>query len=105
MLDDALIQIKAAGFKAVAAAGVTTVEDGHVVLLCHPVDGGEEAEEILLRVDVLFAVGREEDVFAFLQTEAPVHIAGFYLLQVFVKHLCHGAACDVGALLGKTAVG
>ena len=51
------IQLETAGFEAVAAAGMATVEDGHVVLLGHPVDGGEEAEEVLLGVDVLLAVG------------------------------------------------
>ena len=40
-----------------AAAGVAAVEDGHVVLLCHPVDGGEEAEEVLFGVYIFFAVG------------------------------------------------
>ena len=57
MLDDTLVELEAAGCKAVAAARMTAVEDGHVVLLCHLVDGGEEGEEVLLGVDVLFAVG------------------------------------------------
>ena len=42
VLDDTLVEFEAAGGKAVAAARVATVEDGHVVLLCHFVDGVEE---------------------------------------------------------------
>ena len=42
VLDDTLVEFEAAGGKAVAAARVSTVEDGHVVLLCHFVDGVEE---------------------------------------------------------------
>ena len=54
---DAAVELETARLEAVAAAGVTAVEDGHVVLLCHLVYGIEEGEEILLRVDVFFAVG------------------------------------------------
>lgn len=35
---------------------MTTVEDGHVVLLRHLVDSSEEGEEVLLRVDIFLAV-------------------------------------------------
>ena len=43
---------------------MTTVEDGHIVLLCHGVDSPEQTQEVLLRIDVLFAMGRQEDVTA-----------------------------------------
>ena len=101
----ARIQLKAAGFEAVAAAGMATVEDGHVVLLGHPVDGGEETEEILLGVDVLFTVGREENVFALLQAQSLMHIACFYFCEVLVQDFGHGRAGDVGALTGQAALG
>ena len=68
MLDDALIQLKATGSKAVARTRMAAVEDRHIVLLCHFVDGIEEREEVLLSVDVLFAMGREQDILALLQT-------------------------------------
>ena len=42
------------------------VEDGHIIFLGHLVDGGEETQEVLLGVNVLFAVGGEQDVFALL---------------------------------------
>ena len=57
LANDAAVELEAARLEAVAAARVAAVKNGHVVLLCHLVYGIEEGEEILLRVDVLFAVG------------------------------------------------
>ena len=105
VLDDALVQLEAAGLQALAAAGVAAVEDGHVVLLGHLVDGGEQAQEVLLGVNILLAVGAEKDVLALLQAQALVDVAGLYLLEVAVQDLGHGAAGDVGALLGEAGVG
>ena len=105
VLDDALIQLKAAGSKAVARAGVARVEDGHVVLLRHPVDGGEEREEVLLRVDVLLSVGGEQDIPALLQAETAVDVARLDFGKVVVEYLGHGRAGHVSALLGQPAVG
>ena len=84
---------------------MTTVEDGHVVFLRHLVDSSEEGEEVLLRVNVFLAMGRQEDVLAFLQAEALVDIAGLDIGEVVVEDFCHGGPCDIGALLGQTAVG
>lgn len=79
---------------------MTTVEDGHVVLLRHLVDSSEEGEEVLLRVDIFLAMGGQENVLAFLQAEALVDIAGLDLGEVVVEDFCHGGPCDIGALLG-----
>ena len=57
LANDAAVELEAARLEAVAAARVAAVKNGHVVLLCHLVYGIEEGEEILLRVDVFFAVG------------------------------------------------
>ena len=105
VLDHAGVQLESAGLQALAAAGVAAVEDGHVVLLGHAVDGGEEAHEVLLGVDVLLAVGGEQDVLALLQAQALVDVAGLNLGEVLVQDLGHGAAGDVGALLGEAGVG
>ena len=105
VLDDSCIQLESALLKALAAAGVAAVEDGHVVALGHLVDGGEEALEVLLGVNILLAMGAEEDVSAFLQAQALVDVAGIYLGEVAVQDLSHGAAGDVGALLGEASVG
>lgn len=79
---------------------MTTVEDGHVVLFRHLVDSSEEGEEVLLRVDIFLAMGGQENILAFLQTEALVHVAGLDIGKVVVENLRHGGPCDIGALLG-----
>ena len=79
---------------------MTTVEDGHVVLLRHLVDSSKEGEEVLLRVDIFLAMGGQENVLAFLQAEALVHVAGLDIGEVVVENLRHGGPCDIGALLG-----
>ena len=84
---------------------MTTVEDGHVVLLRHLVDSSEEGEEVLLRVDILLTVSGQENVLAFLQAEALVDIAGLDISEVVVEDFRHGGPCDIGALLGQAAVG
>ena len=50
-------------------------------------------------------MGAEEDVSAFLQAQALVDVTGLYLGEVAVQDLGHGAAGDVGALLGQARVG
>ena len=105
VLDDALVELESAGFEALAGARMATVEDGHVVLLGHLVDGIEERQEVLLGVNVLLAVGGQQDIFPLFKSEALVDIGGLYFRQIVVQHFSHGAAGDVGALLGKARVG
>ena len=62
MLDHPTVELEARLLQAFTATGMTAVEDGHVVLLGHLVDGGEEGQEVFLRIDVLLTVGGEEDV-------------------------------------------
>lgn len=82
---------------------MTTVEDGHVVLLRHLVDSSEEGEEVLLRVDIFLAMGGQENVLAFLQAEALVDIAGLDIGEVVVEDFRHGGPSDIGALLRQAA--
>ena len=56
MLNDAWVELEAACCKTIAAARVAAVEYRHVVFLCELVDGIEEREEVLLGVDILFAM-------------------------------------------------
>ncbi len=49
--------MKASGLKPVTRARVAAVENRHIVLLRHTVNGREEGQEVLLRIDVLFPVG------------------------------------------------
>lgn len=84
---------------------MATVEDGHVILLRHLVDSSEEGEEVFLRVDIFLAMGRQENVLAFLQAKALVNIAGLDIGEIVVEDFRHGGSCDIGALLGQAAVG
>lgn len=62
VLNDAGVKLESRLQEAVATARVAAVEDWHIVLLCHRVYGVEEAEKVLLRVDILLAVGAKENV-------------------------------------------
>lgn len=103
--DDARIEPEAALLQFLARARMAAVEDRHVVLFRDGVDGVEEAEEVLLRVDVLLAVGREKDVFPFFESETLVDVAGLDVSKVLMEHFGHRRTGDVGALLGQSAVG
>ena len=105
MLNHALVELEAACGKAVTAARVAAVKYRHVVLFGHLVDGGKETREVLLCVDVFFAVGAEQNVLALFEAEAGVNVAGFDLREVLVQNFGHGATGHVGAFLGQAAIG
>ncbi len=69
VLNHAPVKFEARGGKAVTAARVATVQNRHVVLFGHLVDGGKEAREVLLGIDVFFAVGAEQNVLALFEAE------------------------------------
>ena len=104
VLDHPLVQLEAGLLQTLFAPGMAAVQHGHVVLLRHFIDGSKEAYEVLLRVDVLLPVGGEQNVLALFQSQAGVDVAGFDFLQILVEHFGHGAAGDVGALLGQTVL-
>ena len=78
------------------------VQDRHVVFLRECVDGGEQAREVRLRVDVLLAVGGQQHVALGLQAELGEDVGGLDLIQICAQDLGHGRARDVGAL-GRAA--
>ena len=104
MLDHPLVQLETGLLQTFFAAGMAAVQHGHVVLLRHFIDGSKEAYEVLLRVDVLLPVGGKQNVLALFQSQAGVNVAGLDFLQVLVEHFGHGAAGDVGALLGQAVL-
>ena len=104
MLDHPLVQLEAGLLQTLFAPGMAAVQHGHVVLFRHFIDGSEQAYKVLLRVDVLLPMGGKQNVLALFQSQAGVDIAGFDFHQVLVEHFGHGAAGDVGALLGQTVL-
>ena len=105
MLNNSLVELEAACGKAVTAARVAAVKYRHVVLLGHLVDGGKETREVLLGVDIFFAVGAEQNVLTLFESETLVDVAGLDCRQILVQNFGHGAARNVGAFLGESAVG
>ena len=95
-----LVQLKAHGFQPLAAAGVAGVEDGHAVFFGQGVHRGEQVDKVLLGVDVFLPVGREQHVFMRLKAQPLQHVGGLDGFEVRAQHLRHGAAGDIGALLG-----
>ena len=104
VLNHPLVQDEAGLLQTLFAAGMAAVQHGHVVLFRHFVDGSEQAYEVLLRVDILLPVGGKQNVLSLFQSQAGVDVAGLNFLQVLVEHFGHGAAGDVGALLGQTVL-
>ena len=100
----ARIELEAGGLQALAGARVAGVQDRHVVLLGQRVDGGEQAREVRLGVDVLLAVGREQHVLLRLQAELGKDVTRLDLVQVRAQDLGHGRSGDVGALRGAAGV-
>lgn len=100
----AWVELEAGLLKALAAAGMAAVEDGHVVTLSDGVDGVEEGEEVFLGVNIFFAMGGEEDVFSFFKAEPLMDIACFNVCKILVKYFGHWRTGNVGALFGKSTI-
>ena len=105
MTDDARVELESGRFDPLARSRVARVEDRHVVFLRHLVDRVEEGEEILLRVDILFAVSGEEDISSLFEAETLMDVGGFDLREIGVEHLGHRGAGDIGSLFGESAIG
>ena len=100
----ARVQLEARGLQALAGARVAGVQDRHVVSLGERVDGGEQAREVRLGVDVLLAVSGEQHVLLRLKAELLEDARGLDLFLVGAQDLSHRRACDVGALRGAAGV-
>ena len=100
----ARVQLKPGGLQALAGARVAGVQDRHVVLLGQRVDGGEQAREVRLCVDVLLTVGGQQHVALGLQPELGENVGSLNLAQVGAQNLSHGRARNVGALRGTAGV-
>lgn len=100
----ARVEREARGLQALAGARVAGVQDRHVVPLGQRVDGGEQAREVRLGVDVLLAVGGQQHVALWLKAELREDVGGLDLAQVGAQDLGHGRTRDVGALRGAAGV-
>ena len=103
-LNHPLVQLKARGFQPLFGAGMAGIENGHIVLFRHGVDGGKQGEEVFLRIDILLPVGGQQNVLPFLKAQSFMDIGSFDCREVGMEHLRHGGAGDIGPLLGQAAV-
>lgn len=104
MLDNTLIQPEAGLLKALLAAGMAGVQDGHIILFHHPVDCGEQAGEVFFCVNILFAMRGEQDIPALFKPQPLMDIAGLDLAQVGAQNLGHRRPGHIGALLGQAVI-
>lgn len=79
MLNHALVELETRCSEAVTTARVTTVKNRHIVFFSHFIDGGKETREVLLGVDIFFAVGAEQNVLTFFEAKTGVNVARFDL--------------------------
>ena len=100
--DHTAVQLETACLQPLTAAGVAAVEDGHVILRRHRVDGTKQGKEILLRVDVLLPVGGKQDIIAFPEVQTGVDVRSLDTVQILMQHFRHGRPRHIGALLGHT---
>ena len=104
MGDDPLVQNEAAQLQPLFRPGVAGIENWHIVLFRHGVDGVEKRQEVFLRIDVFLPVGGEQNVLAPLKTQPGMNVRGLNLGKVPVEHLGHGRAGNVGSLLGQSRI-
>ena len=103
MLDDAGIQPEAGGLQAVTGSGMAGIQDRHIVFFRHGVDRRKEGAKILFRVDVLFPVGGQQNIFLRLKPQLIQHRAGLDVRQVLMQHLRHRRAGYIDPLLRQPA--
>ena len=104
VLDDTLVKHEAALLQTLAATGMAGVKDGHIILLRHLINCIEQGSEVLLRVDILFPMGRKQDILSLFQTQTGVDIRRLDLLQILMQYLRHRRTSDVGALFGQARI-
>ena len=80
------------------------VKDRHIVLLRHGIDRREQLDKIAIRINVFLPMCREQNVLSLGQSQTPVDITAFDLVQIGVQHLCHGTAGHEGALLWQSTL-
>ena len=83
---------------------MAAIENRHIIFLCHLIDSGKKRQKILLGINVLFTVSREQDILTLLQAKTLVNIAGLNLGKVLMQHLCHRTTSNIGTFLGQTTV-
>ena len=80
------------------------VQNGHIVLARHGIDGGKERTKVFVRVNVLLPMRGQKDVLPLLQPQPGVNVRLLNSRKVPMEHLCHRRAGDIHPLLGQAAL-
>ena len=81
------------------------VENRHIVFFRHFIDCRKQACEVLLGINIFFAVCREQNISALFQSEARMNVACLDFGKVVMKHFRHGRAGHISTFFGQPAVG
>ena len=100
----ARVKLEPTSLQPLPGTRVAAIQNRHIILRRHLVDGIEQAQEVLFRVDVLLSVGAQEDVLALLEAQARMDVGCLDLGEIVMQHLRHRRAGHVRALLRKARV-
>ena len=105
VLNDARVQLEARSLQALAGTRMAGIQNGHIVLLGHLVDGVKQRQKVLLGVDVLLAVGAQKNVLSFLKAQPGMNVRSLNLRQIVMQHLSHRGASHIRTFLGQSGIG
>ena len=105
VLDDTRVELEVRLLQALPASRMAGIEHRHVICRRHLVDGREQGGEVLLGIDVLLTMCRQQDVSALGQVQALVDVARFNLLEVGMQDFSHWRTRHVGPLFGQATLG
>lgn len=95
---NSLVELEAGGLKTLAAARVAAVENRHIILFGHGVDGIEKRKKVLLSVDVFLAVSGQKYIFTLFESETRENVGSLNVFEIVMENLSHGRPADIGAL-------
>ncbi len=104
VLDDARVKLEAGSLETLARTRVARVQDRHIILLRHFIDGRKQRKEVLLGVDVLLPVRAQKNILALLKPQPGMNVTSLNLGQIVMQHFRHRRASHVSALLGQPSI-
>ena len=84
MLDDTLVQLEATLLQTFPAARVAGIENRHIIFFGHFINRGEQRGEVFLGVDILFPMGRKQNIFTLFQSQTSMDIGCFDFSQILM---------------------
>ena len=104
MLNYTLIKLEARSLQTLTTTRMATIQNWHIVLLCHLINSCEQTHKVLLCIDILLTMGTQQDIFALFQSKLRMNIAGLNLCQILMQHLSHRATSHISTLLRQSTI-